>query len=155
MSIQRILVFGFLLFSLSCSTTGLYEKVAFLPKQQWSRADTPTFTFGITDTVSSYRIYFLIRHADAYAYNNLWIKLQSRTPGDSAAQTARFEIPLATDKGWLGSAMDDIVDHRVLLYPDPVRFSSPGTYTVTIQHDMRVEPLKHVLNAGLRLEKIN
>jgi hypothetical protein len=51
--------------------------------------------------------------------------------------------------------MDDIFDHRILLYKEPVRFSKPGTYTVRFRQDMRTDPLEHVLNAGLRLEKAN
>jgi gliding motility-associated lipoprotein GldH len=50
--------------------------------------------------------------------------------------------------------MDDLFDHRVLLYRDAVKFSKPGEYTIRISHDMRVEPLEGVLNMGLRIEKV-
>ena len=84
----------------------------------------------------------------------MWIKLKSQLPGDSVARTERFDIPLAANSRWLGSGMDDIFDHRVLLYKDPVRFIKPGNYTIQINHDMRIEPLSHVFNVGLRLEKL-
>lgn len=155
MPIKRIPVLAFLLFLISCTATGLYEKVEFLPAQEWSRLNGPEFKFEITDTSSSYKIYFLIRHTDAYAYNNIWIKVQSRTPGDSIERAERFDIPLASGDRWLGSGMDDVFDHRVLLYPEPVRFSRTGSYSVVIHQDMRVDPLRHVLNAGMRLEKVN
>ena len=51
--------------------------------------------------------------------------------------------------------MDDLHDHRVLLYREPVRFSKTGLYTIKIAHDMRVEPLQYVFNVGLRVEKVN
>ena len=155
MPTKQILVVLSLLLLMSCAQTGLYEKVDFLPQHEWPRSYTPEFSFDIADTAASYRIYFLLRHSDAYAYNNIWIRVQSLSPGDSSKQSTRFDIPLATEDRWLGSGMDDIFDHRVLLYPEPVRFSRKGPYTVTIQQDMRVERLKHVLNAGLRLEKVN
>ena len=151
-SIQIILV----LFLLAgCSETGLYEKVYFMKGNAWSSQDEPSFEFEVKDTSSKYQLYFLIRHADAYEYNNVWISLKSQLPGDSIIRKERFDIPLADQKKWLGSGMDDIFDHRVLLYREPVKFSKTGLYKVDIGHEMRVEPLEHVFNVGLRIEKVN
>jgi len=144
-----------ILCSVSCEETGLFEKVVFMPKQEWAYDNKPYFTFDVKDTTSSYQVYFLIRHSDAYEYNNIWINLSSQMPGESIQQNQKFEIPLATANRWLGSGMDDIFDHRVLLYREPVKFRKPGSYTITIAQDMRVDPLKQVFNVGLRLEKIN
>jgi gliding motility-associated lipoprotein GldH len=121
----------------------------------WSANQQPEFVFEVKDTVSSYQVYFLIRHGDAYEFNNVWIRLNSKLPGDSVVRKDRFDIPLANQNKWLGSGMDDIFDHRVLLYREPVKFSKTGQYTISIGHDMRVEPLDHVFNIGLRIEKVN
>jgi gliding motility-associated lipoprotein GldH len=121
----------------------------------WSANQQPEFVFEVKDTVSSYQVYFLIRHGDAYEFNNVWIRLNSKLPGDSVVRKDRFDIPLANQNKWLGSGMDDIFDHRVLLYREPVKFSKTGQYTISIGHDMRVEPLDHVFNVGLRIEKVN
>ncbi|MEY3541289.1 MAG: gliding motility lipoprotein GldH [Bacteroidota bacterium] len=151
-SIQIILV----LFLLAgCSETGLYEKVYFMKGNAWSSQEEPSFEFEVKDTSTKYQLYFLIRHADAYEYNNVWISLKSQLPGDSIIRKDRFDIPLADQKKWLGSGMDDIFDHRVLLYREPVKFSKTGLYKVDIGHEMRVEPLEHVFNVGLRIEKVN
>ena len=138
----------------SCNEIGLYEKVVFTPSQQWSQSFQPEIKFTITDTSSLYRIYFNVRHADAYPYNNLWIKLYSIMPGDSSEKQERFDIPLANGKQWLGTGMDDIFNHRVLLYKDPVKFATPGEYYLRIAHDMRMEPVKYIFNLGLRIEKV-
>lgn len=138
----------------SCGETGLYEKVIFMPEQQWPQSYQPEFNFEVSDTLSSYRLYFLIRHDDGYAYNNIWIRLYSKLPGDSVQRSERFEIPLATENRWLGIGMGDIYDHRVLLYPKPVRFTRKGHYTVKLEQNMRVDPLKHVFNTGIRVEKV-
>jgi gliding motility-associated lipoprotein GldH len=151
-SIQIILV----LFLLAgCSETGLYEKVYFMKGNAWSSQEQPSFEFEVKDTASKYQLYFLIRHADAYEYNNVWISLKSQLPGDSIIRKERFDIPLADQNEWLGSGMDDIFDHRVLLYREPVKFSKTGLYKVDIGHEMRVEPLEPVFNVGLRIEKVN
>ncbi len=154
MSFKQLLVIASLLTVVSCTETGLYEKVVFMKGNEWSNAQSPEFNFEIKDTSANYHVYFLFRHADAYAYNNVWISLKSKLPGDSVPRTERFDIQLAANNRWLGSGMDDIFDHRVLLYREPVRFIKPGNYTIQIKHDMRVEPLQHVFNVGLRLEKL-
>lgn len=155
MSFKQLCLFISMFVLFSCSETGLYEKVVFMPKNQWSSSSKPVFHFEVKDTSSNYLVYFLFRHADAYEYNNVWIKLNSSLPGDSAARTERFDVPLAVNNRWLGSGMDDIFDHRVLLYREPVKFIKPGSYAVMVEHDMRIESLDHVFNVGLRLEKVN
>ncbi len=155
MTFKQLCLFVSMLLLFSCSETGLYEKVVFMPKNQWSYSSKPVFNFEIKDTSANYLVYFLFRHADAYEYNNVWIKLNSSLPGDSTARSERFDVPLAANNRWLGTGMDDIYDHRVLLYKEPVKFIKPGAYSIMIEHDMRVEPLDHVFNVGLRLEKVN
>ena len=54
---------------------------------------------------------------------------------------------------WLGSGMDDIFEHRILINPQP-RPLRKGTYTFTLEQDMREDPLEHILNAGIRVEKV-
>ena len=49
--------------------------------------------------------------------------------------------------------MDDIIEQRILLSQRALRVRKPGTYTFTIEHLMREDPLEEVLNAGIRLEK--
>jgi gliding motility-associated lipoprotein GldH len=153
---KKLSVVAFIcIFFSACLQTGLYEKITFMPAQKWEYAFQPEFKFEITDTTSAYRLYFLLRHDNAYAFNNLWVSVDSRLPGDSVIRTERFEFKLASGQKWLGTGMDDIFDHRILLYNEPVRFSKQGTYSVRFRQDMRTDPLEHVLNAGLRLEKAN
>lgn len=81
--------------------------------------------------------------------------MYAQAPGDSA-QKFMLELPLATnEKGWLGTAMDDLYEHRVALTLDPQKFNfkKKGTYIFTLEQVMREDPLQHVLNAGIRLEK--
>lgn len=62
------------------------------------------------------------------------------------------DVLLATnEKGWLGTGMDDVYEHRsALAARQPLK---AGTYTFTIEQIMREDPLREVLNVGLRLEK--
>lgn len=153
--LQRVTIaLTLFVFFCSCNKMGLFEKVVFTPSQQWRQSFQPEIKFDITDTSSAYRIYFTVRHADAYPYNNLWIRLYSKMPGDSLEKQERFDIPLADGKKWLGSGMDDIFNHRVLLFKDPVKFIKPGEYYLRIAHDMRIDPVQYIFNVGIRIEKV-
>jgi gliding motility-associated lipoprotein GldH len=83
------------------------------------------------------------------------VNLYTQAPGDSV-QKVQYELPLASkEKGWLGSAMDDLYEHRIALTPQNQKlfFRKPGEYIFTLEQIMREDPLQHVMDVGLRLEK--
>jgi len=149
------LVFLYCLLLASCNlTTGVFEKNITIPKQQWESSFRPEISFAINDTVSLYDVYVVLRHTDAYNYNNIWIKATVQQPGEASGKSQQYDLTLATnDKGWFGSAMDDIYEHRVLIQPQ-TKFIKPGEYHFTVEQLMREDPLKHVLNVGIRVEKV-
>ena len=135
----------------SCITGDLYEKTVALPKHEWKSDYKPEFDFTITDSISLYKVFFVIRHTEKYNYNNIWINLYSQPPGDTLHK-ASYELQLATnDRGWLALGMDDIYEHRIKL-TESVRLK-PGMYKLMLENIMREDPLQHVLNVGIRIEK--
>jgi gliding motility-associated lipoprotein GldH len=124
-----------------------------LPDHKWSSTYRPTISFDVQDTSSAYNIFFVVRHTDAFNYNNIWVRVHSQAPGDSARSSQQFDLPLATDNQWTGTGMDDIYEHRILLFRRPVKFSKPGQYHLTLEHVMRENPLEDIMNVGIRLEK--
>ena len=143
-----------LLLSYSCTTVGLYERTAIIPKQQWQSTFHPTFTFTIQDTNSLYNIYITIRHTDMYAYNNIWINVGTASPNDSIKYQALNLILANNTTGWFGTGMDDIFEHRVRITKTPMPLKK-GVYTFVLAPLMRVDPLPYILNIGIRLEKVN
>jgi len=143
-------------FLVACTlTTGVFEKNVAVPGQEWESSFKPEIVFGIQDTSSLYNIYFVLRHTEAYSFNNIWISATVHQPGDTGVKTLRYDLTLATnDKGWMGAAMDDIYENRILIQPQ-TKFRRPGEYHFTIEQIMRQDPLKNVLNVGIRLEKVN
>lgn len=73
-------------------------------------------------------------------------------PGDSISVRREFILANNT-KGWLGSGMDDIFEHRILFSDKPAPLRQ-GRYTFTLQQAMREDPLEHILNVGIRVEKV-
>lgn len=145
------MVMGILPATFSCNSIDLYEKTVTVPKHEWSSSYKPEFTFIIKDSTSLYQVFFVIRHTEKYNFNNIWINLYSQPPGDTLHK-APYELKLATnEKGWLATGMDDIYEHRIKL-TDAIRLRA-GEYKMKIENIMREDPLLHVMNIGLRVEK--
>src|SRR6478735_4322371 len=135
----------------SCVKSDAFEKNIRIPKHEWSSSFKPLIDVSITDTTSLYTLYVVLRHTDAYRYNNIWINLYTQVPGEPLRKQ-RFDLRLATDdRGWLGSGMDDIFEHRIAIAP--FRFPKTGQYQFQLEQIMREDPLPHVMNAGIRLER--
>jgi gliding motility-associated lipoprotein GldH len=133
----------------------VFEKTAQIPSQSWFYNNKPSFTFTITDTGAAYNVYIVLRHTDAYNYNNLWLTVNSQAPGDTML-FQNINIELGNDaKGWEGTGMDDIFEVRKNITPGPIPFKKAGNYTFIIAQIMRENPLKHILNVGIRVEKVN
>ncbi|ANE51995.1 gliding motility lipoprotein GldH [Flavisolibacter tropicus] len=139
----------------SCTRINLYEKVVSIPDHEWKNSFRPTFSFEIKDTTVPYQLYVILRHNEKYNYNNIWVNLHTKSP-DGTVSKAQYELPLATnEKGWLGTGMDDLYEHRIALTPvnQQFYFKKAGIYTFSLEHVMREEPLQNVLNIGFRIEK--
>ena len=150
--IQLIIFSGVLaLFTASCTSIDLYEKSVTIPGYAWSHSFRPSFDFVIKDTSSPYKIFLVLRHNEKYNYNNIYVNLLIKVPGQDSTIKIQRDLQLATnEKGWLGAGMDDIYEHRIELDELPLK---AGNYQFTIEQIMREDPLQNVLNAGLRLEK--
>lgn len=138
----------------SCIKVNLFEKQAAIPSQQWYYSDVPEFTFHIDDTSSLYNVYLVLRHTDLYNYNNIWLRVGSNSPSDSM-HYQNINLVLANDsKGWDGTGMDDIYEVRKNISAGPLTFKKPGDYTFSIAQVMRENPLKYILDIGVRVEKV-
>jgi len=141
------------LYLTGCTTIDLYEKTVPLPDHEWKSSYKPEFAFTITDSTSLYDVFFVIRHTEKYNYNNIWVNYYYQQPGDTLYKESR-EFQLATnEKGWLATGMDDIYEHRRKLSQEAGKLKA-GTYKFILENIMREDPLQHVLNVGIRIEKV-
>jgi gliding motility-associated lipoprotein GldH len=139
---------------LSCTTIDLYEKSVSIPRHEWKSDFKPGFDFEVKDTATTYRVFLVLRHTEKYNFNNIYVNLGIKAPGQDSTINIRRDIRLGNNQtGWEASGMDDVYEHRSLIAQGQ-RFK-PGLYHFTIQQIMREDPLRHVLNVGLRLEKEN
>ncbi len=137
----------------SCKQIDIFEKNTVIPKYEWKNSFSATGDFLVTDTVSAYSIYVVLRHTDAYKYNNIWLNIGLQPPGDSL-HAQKVDLKLGDDaNGWEGTGMNDIWEVRKLLNGQARRFKQPGKYHFTISQIMRDDPLLNVMSVGLRLER--
>lgn len=150
-----LLIITISLLAISCRQVDVYEKNTPVPHYKWQHNYIVNGSFIITDTASAYNIYVVLRHTDAYKYNNIWLNTGLQAPGD----TMRFQkvnLILATDaSGWEGTGMNDIWEIRKLLNERPLRFKKGGAYKFSINHIMRDDPLPDIMSAGMRVQKAN
>jgi gliding motility-associated lipoprotein GldH len=162
-----------------CVPSPYYERTESIPDNAWNSNFRPSFKFEITDTNALYNLQFIMRHTDAYQFQNLWILVYVKQPEDTAFSEIRLEVLLAEASGkWMGRGMGEIYERRwqmpVLadfLMPHKaaytvssderhltetnklMQFHKKGVYEIRIEQNMRVNPLPEVLHIGLRIEK--
>ncbi len=148
-----IITFAGLILLSSCKQIDVFEKNTNIPQYEWQQNFSAKGDFLITDTVAAYSIYLVLRHTDAYQYNNIWLNIGLQPPGDSL-HTQKVNLQLGDDaNGWEGTGMNDIWEVRKLLNGAPRRFKQPGKYSFNISQVMRDNPLLYIMSVGLRIEK--
>ena len=149
-----VLIITVSLWLTACTQLDVFEKNVVIPKNQWQNSLKPDFDFIIKDTTASYNLYIVLRHTDAYHYNNIWLNLGTQSPADTM-RFQKFDLQLGNDaKGWEGTGMDDVWEVRKLITNGPVKFNKAGTYKFSVAQIMRENPLANIMSVGIRVEKV-
>lgn len=136
-----------------CIKLNNFEQQVAIPAHRWSTNFVPEVQFQISDTSVRYNVSVILRHTHAYAYRNIWLNIATLQPGDSSVRKERFELLLQQPDGkWIGTGFQDVWEIRHPLFTN-LRFQKAGIYTIRLQQIMRDNPLEHVMNAGIRVEK--
>ena len=130
-----------------CETKQLFEQSTIYPNHNWPSKQATKYQFNVTDTAATYKIFFVIRHHNAYHYKNICLDLIIKSPKNAITKQV-LNLNLADDaKGWLGTGMDDIYDQRIPMTASPIRFNK-GINEISVQHTMREDPLENILSRG-------
>lgn len=146
------LIIGLLPLLHSCDPDRIFEENRHIPARSWHKDRIMQFLVNMNDTVNSYDIYLNVRNSNRYKNSNLFLFVTTMAPnGYSIRDTV--ECILADERGkWYGSGLGDIYSLR-FPYKKNVVFPYTGTFTFEIQHAMRTNELKEILDLGLRIEK--
>ncbi|HMZ45334.1 MAG TPA: gliding motility lipoprotein GldH [Chitinophagaceae bacterium] len=143
-------LFFVMAFFSSCTTLDVYERTTFFNNHQWKSQQPVQAVFEISDTTTLYNLYFVLRHEDAYKYNNIWVDISMQSPDTTISVKRNFV--LGDNEKWLGSSMSDIIEHRIKFSTAPAKLKK-GKYIFTLHQIMREDPLHSILNAGIRVER--
>lgn len=146
------------LFFLGCSDTAVVDQFLEIPGRSWEYSHQPEIDINIDKPHMAYRIYVNFRHTSQYEYSNVFLLVHQKREGilaDSLAEnTTRIELTLAEPDGrWTGKQSGDIYTHQELI-ADHYLFPDTGAYTLSLEQNMRENPLNGVVAAGLRIEEL-
>ncbi|HTN39096.1 MAG TPA: gliding motility lipoprotein GldH [Arachidicoccus sp.] len=129
------------------------EQLVNIPKMEWSHKFAPWLDLEIDDSTVLYNVFAVVRHTEAFKYSNLLLSYSLIRPGDSAV-VKHINLPLADSHGaWLGDTLGTTIETRIRLNETPLRLGS-GNNAFILAQQMPDEPLKGIVNIGIRLEAI-
>ena len=132
----------------ACQPDVVYTDFNTLPDNGWEADSAIGFHPTITDTTSNYQFQIIVRHTDAYQYQNLWMFVDILK--DSLLLTTdTIECYLANQRGeWLGGGLS--IHELPLMYDDKYRFFTSGTYHISIRQGMRTDTLEGLKEIGVK-----
>ncbi|MCJ0741823.1 gliding motility lipoprotein GldH [Pedobacter montanisoli] len=135
----------------ACNLNTVADSTQSVPGNNWLYNNPAKTQFEISDTLKTYAVKFNLRHTVDYRYSNLFVLLVVR--GKDVNKKIRYELKLATQTGeWLGKGSGDIYSKEFTLLKD-LSFKHQGTYTITIEQNMRDNPLIGISDVGLQVVK--
>jgi gliding motility-associated lipoprotein GldH len=141
------------LFCASCNKNVVYSKYITFDNNEWYVKNKANFEVEITDLESFHDVSVMVRHADSYPYNNLFLFLDTKYP-DGKTRRDTLECILANSKGeWLGNGAGDIFDITIPLKKN-VRFPMKGKYEFSFEQAMRTDPLPLIMDLGFEIKRI-
>lgn len=137
----------------SCNNDVVFSKYQKFEENEWHAKDKVNFEMEVTDAQSLNDVNIMVRHAEGYPYNNLFLFLTTKYP-DGKTTTDTLECILANNKGeWLGNGAGDIFDITIPLKKN-VRFPMTGKYSFTFEQAMRTDPLPLIMDLGFEIKKL-
>lgn len=136
-----------------CRPVDVYENTTGIPRHAWARNHKAVVELDVKDS-AYHNLVFVIRHTEKYKYTGIAcsITIHDTAAGTKPLAYLKVNVPLITRRGnWAGDNMDDLFYHRSKI--DQPIFFKPGRYRFVLQHKMKENPLPHILNVGVAIEK--
>jgi len=138
----------------ACRDNVVFNEAQDMPGKTWGLSDVPVFSFPVDDTLNSNNISFSIRTGSSYPFRNIYLFVTTISPR-GAVLTDTLQYNLADEKGRrYGKGFGDVRE-LTLPFRLNVYFPVKGTYTVKVQHGMRLQDLKGVYDFGMRVDRIS
>jgi gliding motility-associated lipoprotein GldH len=125
-----------------------------LDKHNWSYTEKVKIPLSIDSAGLPCNLYLNLRHTSDYKYSNIFLLIHITGP-DGKKATERREFKLALPDGeWLGSGSGNLYSYQILFKKD-YKFPLKGKYIIELEQNMRDNPLDHITDAGIRVERVD
>ena len=147
-----VLAFVGLLLLTACQDQPYFQQFYSFKNNTWARKNSPAFKVEIKDTSKAYNFILTLRTSTSYAYSNVWIYLNSKSPNKEFAREP-FELKITDEKGrWLGKKTGSIVENRMVFRNR--KLAKPGIYHFVFEQGITKKVLYNVLDLGLEIEEV-
>lgn len=153
MKALRIATFLILpMLAFACDSNRLYEQNIDFANETWHKDSVLQFDVEIVDSNAIYNVYLYNRINGQYKYSNMFFFITTNLPYNHTLSDT-LECILAEPNGkWLGKGFGNIWSNKIP-YRKNIKFPYAGNYTFYLEQGMRDDELKHVVSAGLRIER--
>lgn len=142
----------------SCADIG-QSQFHTLENAEWSKSDTLSFEFSITDTLNRYDILIHIRNNKDYDFSNIFLVSTLDFPESERSIVDTLEYEITDIEGnWLGQSQGTVVEN-VLFFRERVVFPNKGKYEMSFNHLMRkkgfvegLSTLKGITDVGVEIK---
>lgn len=143
------LCLGFFLFS--CKDDSFYTKSFSFSHQVWKQEVKPVFKVTIQDTSVLYDFVVTVRTTTDYAYNNLWVFLNTKPPHGQEVREP-YEIKTTyPDGNWIGKKTGTVVEHQLVFKRRKVPYK--GLYTFTFEQAITQKKVDEVLDISMEVKR--
>ena len=139
----------------ACDKSRVYETNQDFKNGIWKSTDTLRFDFNIADTSKRYNVILNVRNTIDFETVRLFINY-NLADSNKVLRTRLIEQNLfdrKTGEPFGESGLRNIYTHHFTVEPS-IKFSSPGTYQIKLNHMMRVDELAEILSIGIRVEEV-
>lgn len=136
----------------ACKTDKFYEEYKTLDPSGWNKDSCAVFSFKIDKTFLNYNLYINVRNRGDYANSNLWLFVDIIAPDYTCIHdTVEYQLALPNGK-WVGKGTGGIFFNQ-FPFRENVFFPMAGTYTISIRHAMRNDPLTGINDIGFGVKR--
>lgn len=140
----------FMLFLMSCDEPVIWESSHEFEYDKWYYDLPATFEFEAPDTTQLYSLLLQIQHEEEYSYQNLYARIQTIFPsGDTTTTVTNFDLATKTGR-WFGDCRFGLCRPTAELQ-SRFRFEQPGSYAISVEQHMRINPLQDIPKLTLQL----
>jgi gliding motility-associated lipoprotein GldH len=135
----------------SCGPDRLVYETVEIEQGSWVFQDSKRFSVEVTDTLTPYNFYALVRHGGDYPYQNLILLVKTYFPNNTFVVDT-IDCPLADKQGnWYGGGLGDLLDNRIL-FKRNIQMPMAGRFNIELQHAMRPDTIHEIYDIGIEIE---